>query len=162
MRWIDDGFRRQPIPYLLQSLMAFAVVAVLVVVLGALTHGAVVAALGASTFIVFAMPSRDTARPRSLIGGHAVSMALGLLCSVPLRWGWVDSGIALALLGAVAVSLSLFAMVVFDMEHPPAAGNALAFATSTLAWGHVGFTLSAVLLLALVRRLLRGWLRDLA
>lgn len=162
MPWIDEGFRKHPRPYLLQSLMAFAVIVVLVAVLGTLTHGAVVAALGASTFIVFAMPSRDTARPRSLIGGHSASMALGLLCSLPLRWGWIESAMGLALLGAVAVSLSLFAMVVFDMEHPPAAGNALAFATSTLAWGHVGFTLGAVFLLSLVRHLLRGWLRDLA
>lgn len=162
MPWLDDRFRRQPRPYVLQSLMAFTVVVVLVVVLGALTHGAVVAALGASTFIVFAMPSRDTARPRSLIGGHLVSMALGLLCSAPLRLGWVETGVGIALLGAVAVSVSLFAMVVFDMEHPPAAGNALAFATSALAWGHVAFTLGAVLMLALIRRLLRNQLQDLA
>jgi CBS-domain-containing membrane protein len=89
-------------------------------------------------------------------------MSLGLLCSLPLRMGWVTSGVSVGLLGATAVSLSLFAMAVFDIEHPPAASNALAFAISSVTWEHVAFTRGAVCLLSLVRRLLRGWLRDLA
>ncbi len=104
MRWIDEGFQKSPGHYILQTFMAFLVVALLVTVLGVLTHGVIIAALGASTFIVFAMPTRDTARPRSLIGGHAVCMSLGLLCSLPLRMGWVTSGVSVGLLGALACS----------------------------------------------------------
>lgn len=162
MRWIDSGFRQAPMHYILQTLMAFSVIVVLIVALDTLTRGTIVAALGASTFIVFAMPKHDTARPRNLIGGHAMCMAIGLLCSLPLRLGWVTPGMAQTLLAAVAVSLSLFAMVVFNTEHPPAAGNALAFAVTPVVWGHVAFTIGAVLFLALVHRLLRNWLRDLA
>jgi CBS-domain-containing membrane protein len=40
----------------------------------------IVAALGASTFIVFAMPSSATAEPRRLIGEHAVGLFSGALC----------------------------------------------------------------------------------
>ncbi|MFC2078589.1 HPP family protein [Candidatus Bipolaricaulota bacterium] len=162
MRWIDEGFREAPGHYVLQTLMAFFAIVILVVVLGTLTNGTIVAALGASAFIVFAMPKHDTARPRSLIGGHAMCMAIGLACSMPLRMGWVVAGVGQGLLGAVAVSLSIFAMVVFNTEHPPAAGNALAFAIAPVGWGHIGFTLAAVCFLAIVHRVLRGWLRDLA
>jgi len=161
MRWIDEGFRQHPWPYVSQSLMAFAAVVVLVAVLGTLTNGTIVAALGASAFIVFAMPKHDTARPRSLIGGHALCMAIGLICSIPLRLGWLDPGLGQGLLGAAAVSLSIFGMAVFNTEHPPAAGNALAFAITSVGWGHIGFTLGAVCFLALVRQVLRKWLRDL-
>jgi len=162
MRWIDERFRRHPVHYIAQCIIGFAVVAAIVSVFGAITHGAVVAALGASAFIVFAMPHHATATPRRLLGGHALSMAIGLLCSVPLRLGLVpDSALGVGLLAAAAVALSMFAMVITNTEHPPAAGNALAFAMGSVGLQHGLFTVGAVLLLALARRLLRGWLRDL-
>jgi len=161
MHWIDEGFKRAPGHYLLQTLMALVTMIALVIGLGALTNGAVVAALGASAFIVFAMPRHPTAEPRRLIGGHLMCVAIGLVCSIPLRLGWIGSVIGQGLVGAVAVALAILAMVVFDAEHPPAAGNALAFAVSSIAWDHVGFTLGAVVFLACVRHVLRGWLRDL-
>ena len=161
MQWIDEGFRRAPRHYVLQTLMAFVCVVVLVMVLGILTNGTIVAALGASSFIVFAMPKHDTARPRSLIGGHALCLVIGLACSLPLRMGWIASGLGQGLMGAIAVAVSIFAMVVFNTEHPPAAGNALAFAVAIEGWGAVGFTLGAVCFLSLVRHMLRGWLRNL-
>lgn len=128
MRWIDEGFRQAPGQYILQMLMAFATMVALVIGLGALTNGTVVAALGASAFIVFAMPKHTTAQPRRLIGGHVMCIAIGMLCSVPLTMGWIGSGVGQGIVGAVSVSLAIFAMVVFNTEHPPAAGNALAFA----------------------------------
>ena len=161
MQWIDEGFRRSPGHYVLQTLMAFVCVVVLVLVLGILTHGALVAALGASAFIVFAMPKHDTARPRSLIGGHVLCLLIGLACSLPLRLGWVSPGMGQGLMGAVAVATSIFGMVVFNAEHPPAAGNALAFAIAMGGWGPIAFTLGAVSFLSVVHYLLRDWLRDL-
>jgi len=161
MHWIDEGFKQAPGHYLLQTLMALVTMVALVIGLGALTNGAVVAALGASAFIVFAMPKHATAEPRRLIGGHVMCVAIGLICSIPLRLGWIGSVVGQGLVGAVAVALAIFAMVVFDAEHPPAAGNALAFAVSSIAWDHVGFTLGAVVFLAGVHYVLRGWLRDL-
>ncbi len=161
MQWIDEGFRQAPGHYILQTLMALATMVALVIGLGALTNGAVVAALGASAFIVFAMPKHTTAEPRRLIGGHLMCVAIGMICSIPLRLGWIESVVGQNVAGAVAVALAIFAMVVLDTEHPPAAGNALAFAVSPVAWEHIGFTLGAVIFLAVVRRILRNWLRDL-
>jgi len=164
LRLIDEKFRGDPIHYILQTLLAFGLIAVIVVVMGVLTSGTIVAALGASAFIVFAMPHDKTAKPRHLLGGHAVCLSIGLVCSIPIRAvaGVAGNEIAMGLIAAAAVSLAIFAMVVTDSEHPPAAGNALAFAVLRLDVGHVLFTLGAVVLLAVVRHALRGWLRDLA
>jgi len=163
IRLIDDKFRREPGHFLLQSLMAFVVIAAIILAMGALTNGALVAALGASAFIVFAMPAHKTATPRSLIGGHVLCMAIGVLCSIPLRLGLLEpSTLTSGLLGAAAASVALFGMVVTDTAHPPAAGNALAFAVTPIGWPRALFTLGTILLLSLVRWLLRDWLRDLA
>ena len=163
MKIFDERFRRSPRQYILQSLLAFVVIAAIVIGLGALTHGIVVAALGASAFIVFAMPRHDTARPRNLIGGHGVCIAIGLLCSVPIRFGWLpSSGLSVGLVAATAVGLAVFLMAATNTEHPPAAGNALAFAVSAVEIEHVFFTVCAVVFLSLARRLLWHWLKDLA
>jgi len=162
-RLIDDKFRENPAHFLLQSLLAFVVIAAIVLLMGALTRGAVVAALGASAFIVFAMPAHKTASPRNLIGGHLLCMAIGSLCSIPLRLDLVPvTEISVGLLGAAAVSLAIFGMVATDTEHPPAAGNALAFAIAPIGLEHALFTAGTVLLLSFVRWALRGWLKDLA
>jgi len=162
-RLIDEKFREDPVHYVLQTLLAFGVIAAIVVALGVLTSGAIVAALGASAFIVLAMPHDKTAKPRHLLGGHAICLSVGLLCSIPVRTlpGLGGNEIAIGLIAAAAVSLSIFGMVVTDTEHPPAAGNALAFAIAPFGFEHVLFTLGAVVLLAGFRRALRGWLKDL-
>ena len=163
MKLLDERFRKDPLHYVLQCALAFAVVGAIVAAFGALTNGAVVAALGASAFIVFAMPKHDTAQPRRLLGGHAVCMAVGLLCSVPLRFGLLASTtLTVGAMAATAVALAMLGMVVTNTEHPPAAGNALGFAIGTVDLDHALFTVGAVLLLALAHRLLRPWLRDLA
>ncbi len=162
MKLIDEKFKQDPKHYILQTLLAFVAVAVIVTVFGVLTSGVIVAALGASAFVVFATPHSSTARPRNVIGGHVLCMAIGLLCSIPFRFDLLAFNEHTAgILGAAAVALSIFVMVVTDSEHPPAAGNALAFTITTVDFEHILFTLGAVIALSLIRYGLRNWLRDL-
>lgn len=70
MRIIDKSFIRAPGSYIIQSLLALVAVAIILYFVEVLTHAAIVAALGASTFVIFAMPHSVTAQPRRLIGGH--------------------------------------------------------------------------------------------
>jgi CBS-domain-containing membrane protein len=162
MRLIDEKFRQSPMRFLAQSFLAFAAVAIIAVYLGALTNGAVVAALGASAFIVFATPEHDTAQPRRLIGGHGICIGVGLLCSIPFRLALIPrTATSVGLIAAAAVGLAILAMTVTNTEHPPAAGNALAFAISARGTDHVLFIVAAVVCLGLIHRFLRKWLRDL-
>jgi len=163
MQWIDEKFKRNPGRFIAQSLLAFAAVGLITFTASWLANGVIVAALGASAFIVFAMPKHDTAQPRRMVGGHAVCMGIGLLCSVPLRIGWLSSSeLSLALVAAAAVGFATFLMVLTNTEHPPAAGNALAFAVGGLAVQHMVFTALAVGMLALVHWILGDRLQDLA
>ena len=162
MRFIDEKFRESPARFVIQSCLAFGAVAVIAVYLGALTNGAIVAALGASAFIVFATPEHDTAQPRRLVGGHGICIAIGLLCSIPFRLELLSrTAASVGLIAAAAVGLGILAMTVTDTEHPPAAGNALAFAISARGTNHVLFIAGAIVCLAVIHRLLRRWLRDL-
>jgi len=160
MRWIDEGFREDPGHYILQTLLAFVVIAAIAWVMLQLTSEIVTAALGATAFIVFAMPKHDTAQPRNVVGGHAICIGIGLLASLVVDYASL-SHLPQALLIAVVASVAIFSMVITNTEHPPAAGNALAFAIApTAPW--VGLiALGVVVILSLVRLSLVRWLRDL-
>jgi len=98
----------------LQSLFATAAVFVVLCFLS-LRDAVTIASLGASTFIVFAMPDSVTAKPRNVIGGHLVGLFRGFVFSL------VDHVAVRASLACYAldVGLSIFTLVATDTEHPP-------------------------------------------
>ncbi|MFB0559571.1 MAG: HPP family protein [Dehalococcoidales bacterium] len=162
----DKSFVRAPKRYIVQSLLAVVVVAVILYFVEVLTHAAIVAALGASAFIVFAMPHSITAQPRRLIGGHIIGLLSGTVCYFTFLTGPLGKLVngwefATLLVYAVAVGLSIFLMVVTDTEHPPASGTALGIVAHVWSYQVIIFILACAIGLAIVRRLLRGYLKDL-
>ena len=166
MRIIDESFTRAPKKYIVQSLLATIAVAIILYFVEFVTHAAIVAALGASTFIVFAMPHSITAQPRRLIGGHIVGLLCGIICyfaffAGPLdglteNWEFIRWSAY-----ALAVGLAIFLMAMTNTEHPPAASTALGIAAHEWSYQTIIFILLCAISLALIRRLLRGYLRDL-
>ena len=63
--------------YLLQSAMASIVVLVLLLILDTVTQTVLIAALGTSTFIAFAVPRSLQSDPRYMIGGYLVGILVG-------------------------------------------------------------------------------------
>jgi CBS-domain-containing membrane protein len=157
-------FREHWWHYVLQSALA-AVTLLAALWVFSLERAAIVASLGATSFIVFAMPRSLTAKARNVIGGHTVGATCGLLCKLVL--GWLSAGgSAYALMAyAGAVGLSIFGMVVTDTEHPPASGTALGIAVLrggvAEAWAPALAVLLGAVLLATTRRVLSPILRDL-
>ena len=148
--------------YVFQSLLATAS---LFCVLIFLEQGdkVIVASLGATAFVVFALPNNLTAQPRNVIGGHVV----GLLCGFVGYWLLhllpnPDQFIAEAGIHAFAVGLAMFIMVVIDTEHPPAAGTALGAAISGPGDRLIISVLCFSIAFSLIRLLARKHLRDLA
>ncbi len=163
---IDKSFIRAPKSYILQSLLAVVTVAIILYFVEVLTHAAIVAALGSSAFIVFAMPHSITARPRALIGGHVVGLLSGTFCHYafllgPLGGLFANGEFTTLFVYALAVGLSVFLMAVTNTEHPPAAGTALGIVAHEWSYQVVIFILLAAISLAIVKWLLRGHLRDL-
>ena len=58
MHIIDKSFTTAPKSYIIQSILAVVALAIILYFVEVLTHAAIVAALGASTFVIFAMPGR--------------------------------------------------------------------------------------------------------
>ena len=148
--------------YIFQSLLATVS---LFCVLVFLEQGSevIVASLGATAFVVFALPNNLTAGPRNVIGGHIVGLACGfvgywLLHLLPNP----EQFIAEAGIHAFAVGLAIFIMVVIDTEHPPAAGTALGAAIGGPGERLIISVLFFSIVFSVIRLLARKHLRDLA
>jgi CBS domain-containing membrane protein len=76
-----------------------------------------VAPLGASAVLVFAVPASPLAQPWSVVGGNVVSALVGIACA-----RWIPDP---ALAGATAVSLAIAAMFMLRCLHPPGGAMAL-------------------------------------
>ena len=147
--------------YVFQSLLATAS---LFCVLLFLERGSevIVASLGATAFVVFALPNSLTAQPRNVIGGHIVGLACGfagywLLHILPMP----EQFIAEAGVHALAVGLSIFVMVTIDTEHPPAAGTALGAAIAGPGERLIISVLFFSIVFTVIRLLAKKHLRDL-
>ena len=168
MKLFDEKFRQHKAQYVLQSLLAALTVLIILLLLDSVPGGALIAALGASSFIAFSMPWKVVARPRYLLGGYLVGVIIG--CSfhfleglaVIQRVPFVGSHSEIVF-GAASVGLAIFIMVVTDTEHPPAAGITLGL---VLLGNH--FTLMPVLVvlvgiicISLLKSILRPVMIDL-
>jgi CBS domain-containing membrane protein len=76
-----------------------------------------VAPMGASAVLLFALPSSPLAQPWSIIGGNLVSAALGVTCAQ-----WISDPM---LASAVAIAAAIGAMMALRCIHPPSGAVAL-------------------------------------
>jgi len=160
------GLRPCPRRVLLQSLLAAGCIGAIMLALDTLLHAAIVSSLGATTFIVFALPHSQSAQPRSVLCGYAAGAVAGILLWLAFRFiqpkllaaavrGWQIG------LGAVAVGTAMLLMVWTHHPHPPAAGLALGMVMGKWTVTTLAFTALAIILLCGLRQCLRRWLVDL-
>jgi len=166
MKIIDSKFAQNKLRYVLQCLLAALVVLAILVILDAMANAAVIASLGASSFIVFTMPHAQVSRARFLIGGYVVGVGAGVLCHWLSR---LTSQTPLPLLqnysyvvfAAAAVGLAIFVMVVTNTEHPPAAGVALGLVLGDCRTMTITVVLVGIVVLSLLRKALKPMLKNL-
>ena len=163
---IDESFLKAPKNYIIQSLLAVAAVAIILYFVEAWTHAAIVAALGSSVFIVFAMPNTIVAQPRRLIGGHVVGLVCGLICYYifivgPFSKLCTEWEFMIWVVCALSIGLSIFLMTITNTEHPPAAGTALGIVTHEWSSTTIIFIVVFAVSLAIVKILLKRYLKDL-
>ena len=168
MKLLDTKFRANKLRYVFQCALAGAAMLVILAILTTISNAAVIAALGASVFLVFAVPHARSCRARFLIGGYVAGAAAGSLCywlrcvsPLPERLGLIPE-LPGVVFGAAAVGLATFVMVITDSEHPPAAGLALGFALlDEWRWVTLVAVMGGIVGLCLIKILLRRVLRDL-
>ena len=152
-----DELRSHWINYVFQCLFATLVIFVVLLGLG-FKQVVIIASIGSTAFLVFAMPNSVAARPVNIIGGQLVGFACGYFCGlIPHESHFLISAVVFSL----AVGLSIFIMVVTDTEHPPASGTALGVAINGFSPKVLVALIASVLVLSLVHRLFKRYLRDL-
>ena len=156
------GHEPRAVHFIVQSLVAAALVAGVLLVLHTVAGLVVVAALGSTAFLVFARPKSVEARPRNAVGGHALSIAAGAACGLAATYLLPGSALAGVLMGSLAVGISVLVMSVTDTEHAPATGVALAMAFFHEDMAEIAAAAAAgCVVVCVAGRLLRPWLRDL-
>ncbi len=166
MAWFDPKFAANRHMYVAQTLLASLVMFFVLTVLDAKTHAALVASLGASSFIAFTMPHAQVARPRYILGGYAVGVGVGVLCflvglalaqaEAPISPKTIEIGLA-----SLAMGLAIFLMVVLNLEHPPAAGVALGLVLNECDPVAIGVIIVGILILTGVKTMLKPSLINL-
>ena len=150
--------------YTLQCGLAGLTVLVLLLVLDAVTQTVIIATLGASAFIAFAVPRSLHSNTRHLVGGYVVGMisgvAMALLSTVVSAPGYSDHAVMIGF-GALAISIAMFTMVVTRTEHPPAAAVALGLVLNEWDLLTLGVVLAGVVVLSIVKRMILPMLMDL-
>ena len=142
--------------YVFQSLFATLVIFAVLLVLR-FQQVVIIASIGSTAFIVFAMPNSIAARPVNIIGGQLVGFACGYLCGLIPH----ESFLAAAVIYSLAVGLSIFIMVVTDTEHPPASGTALGVAISGFSPKVLIALIASAVALSLVHHFFKRYLKDL-
>jgi CBS-domain-containing membrane protein len=148
-------FRRRWKNYLGQSLLAIGIFSGVLLLLNVQENPIITASVGATTFVVFAIPSDVTADARNVIGGHAIGVFAGALSA----WLLVES--YSFVFYSIAVGVSIFLMVITDCEHPPASGTALGLAITGAELGVVLTLFLCIIPLAVVHEVFRSRLMDL-
>jgi CBS-domain-containing membrane protein len=133
-------------------LLAGFVLFVIVLILGE-DRMLTISAIGSTAFIVFAMPSAASAQTRNVIGGHLT----GLLCGMMFLF----IGLPYFIEFPLAVMLVFILMVALDVEHPPAAGTALAVLANEVTLNAFITIMTAAVILSQCRYFVKKYLKDL-
>ena len=149
---ITDKFKKLWIYYILQSLMAALALFILILFLGK-DKMVVISSIGATSFIVFAMPNAVSAKTRNVLGGHLVGLACGTI--------FYFTKMPYVIEYPCVVGIAIFLMVALDVEHPPAAGTALAVVINEVSPPVFVAIMTSALILSQCRYYLRNHLKDL-
>ena len=84
-----------------------------------------IASMGASAMLLFALPHSPLSQPWPVLGGHIIAALIGITCYQKIPH--------IMLAGAIAVAATIVVMYYLRCLHPPAGATALAAATSSEA-----------------------------
>ncbi len=153
---IAEEFKKSWKQYIFQSLLATVII--FVVFLGLkLSHPLITISIGATAFIVFAMPKNITANPRNVIGGHVAGVAVGFLLLLIPHSSFLSS----IFVYSFAVGFSIFIMVTLNIEHPPASATALGIVMNGFSIKACAVFFISILILLITQRYFKRFLKCL-
>jgi len=170
MQILDQKAKEYFLNYVLQCALAWVAIAVVLLFFDYTSaigqNITIIASLGSSAFVLFALPKISSAMPRRFIGGYIVALGLGVLFhSIALHTlsnGNFEKGPILVFFGATVVALTIFVMVLTNTEHAPAVGAAFAIIISGWNVTTLIFIMASVVTMSSVHYSLRNHLKNLS
>jgi len=89
------------------------------------------APFGATCVLLFSLPASPLSQPANVIGGHLVSISIGLILHSFLPFEWWSVGLG--------VGLAITAMSILRVTHPPAGADPLVVFISSPGWDFIIF-----------------------
>lgn len=142
-------------PYLIASALCSITLATTFLLLGT-ENQLIVASVGASAFVVFAMPRSRAAQTTATIGGQLIGLLSGSLAAFIPH----ETAMTSAMVHAVAVGLCCFLMLATRYRHPPAAGTALGISVVGIHAGAVFLVIGAAIIMSAIRIMVLSLLTD--
>jgi CBS-domain-containing membrane protein len=164
--FFDEKFKHNKVTYVFQTILTATAMFAVLLLIDFLSNAVLVAALGASCFIAFAMPYRDISSPRYMIGGYVVGALTGAACAYAASNFFINAlpiahTFYYVFFGALAVGLAMFFMVLTDTEHPPAASLSLGLVLNHSDLKTIVIVLFGIASLSLIKEILKPLLKDL-
>ena len=153
---IDPKYLKFRKHYIFQSIYASISIFILTLILN--DNPVLIASIGSTAFIVFTMPKSITSQPKRIIGGHLSGFIIGSCFYV---FPFSDYIFFAAIWHSLSVGITVFIMVVFDLEHPPAAGTALGMTLVGYNSSSSFAILICVILLGFISYVAKPFLRNL-
>lgn len=153
---IDSKFLKHWRKYLIQS--PYAVTTVFFIIITLSNSPVIIASIGATAFIVFAMPNNIATEPKRIIGGHFLGFFIGSCFAV---FQFMDVVLFKVLWFLLLLGIAILFMVVLELEYPLAAGTALGMTLIAYSSTSVMTIFIRVLFLAIVGHLSKPYLKDL-
>ncbi len=165
MKIIDPKVKNNKDRYIFQCMLATIALLFIFLIFDVFKYTSIVASLGATTFIVFTMPQAYSSGFRPLIGGYLIGTFVGVVSRLVLELAMQNfinpEGVIFLVFAAIAVGFATFFMTLVNAEHPPAAGIAVGLVFHDWDFKTIVFVLSAVGILALIKKLLKPVLKNL-
>ena len=155
---LDEKFVLNKKNYITQCLIVILFMSFILISLDFVFEIPIVASLGATCFIIFTFPHKNSSQLQYIVGGYIIGIIVGYSCMVGF---YLLPVISLSIWGAIAIGFSMFLMVILNFEHPPAAAIALGIVMNGLEIKSLIMIFLALTLMLSVRHLLKNKLLDL-
>ena len=161
----DPVFLNKKLRYFFQSLLASIALFIVLIIGDRFAQGAIIAGIAGTTALISFAPHSYASSTRRVVGGHSISVIVGILSIFLLSLFSVDynnaSNIVIYLNSSVCIGLLIILMGILNCEHAPAAGCLLGLTFGGMNFNSIAFIISSAIILSLIRIILLRWLKNL-
>lgn len=163
---INSHVKRHKKAFVWQSVLAGGVILVSLMMISFITPtNTILGVVGASSlassiFIALALSKSSASHPTRMLGAYLLAIICGIVCfymgnGLKHFFPTDSQDFVYPLMGACAVGLTMLFMILFNLQHPPAAGLALGLVIENWRFATLIIILIAMLMVVFIKYLLK-------